>query len=133
MDPLIGRSLGPYELQAHLGAGGMGTVYRGVHRESGQAYAVKVVLPVLAENSAFVQRLEANLRVVAALHHPNIMRIVDVDRADGSPFIVMELTQGRTLADLVREGVRRRARLVAHGGVQSMIGTAHHLRSTGRG
>ena len=103
MDPLVGRALGPYELQVRLGAGGMGTVYRAVHRRLRQQRAVKVLPGNLAADQTFVQRFEREARVAAELRHPNIVVVHDVDDEDGIYYIAMELLQGRSLRDLIRE------------------------------
>jgi serine/threonine-protein kinase len=103
MDPLVGRSLGPYDLQARLGAGGMGTVYLAVHRRLRQRRAVKVLPNNLAADPLFVQRFEREARLAAELRHPNIVAVLDVDDADGVFFLAMELLEGRSLRDLVRD------------------------------
>ena len=103
MDPLVGRALGPYELQVRLGAGGMGTVYRAVHRRLRQQRAVKVLPGNLAADPTFVQRFEREARVAAELRHPNIVVVHDVDDENGIYYIAMELLQGRSLRDLIRE------------------------------
>src|SRR5262245_26223866 len=103
MDPLVGRSLGPYELQARLGAGGMGTVYQAVHRRLRQQRAVKVLPGNLAADPTFVQRFEREARLAAELRHPNIVVVHDVDDEDGIYYIAMELLQGRSMRDLIRE------------------------------
>ena len=103
MDPLVGRVLGPYELQARLGAGGMGTVYRAVHRRLRQPRAVKVLPHNLAADQTFVQRFEREARLAAELRHPNIVVVHDVDDAGGTYYIAMELLEGRSLRDLIRD------------------------------
>src|SRR5215213_3439834 len=102
MDPLVGRSLGPYELLARLGAGGMGTVYRAVHRRLRQQQAVKVLSSSLAADPTFVQRFEREARLAAELRHPNIVVVHDVDEDGGVHYIAMELLEGRSLRDLIR-------------------------------
>src|SRR5919205_1495820 len=103
MDPLVGRVLGPYELQGRLGAGGMGAVYLAVHRRLRQRRAVKVLPATLAADPTFVQRLEREARLAAELRHPNIVVVHDVDDHDGVHYLAMELLEGRSLRDLVRE------------------------------
>ena len=103
MDPLVGRTLGPYELQSRLGAGGMGTVYRAVHRTLGRTRAIKVLPTNLAANATFVERFRREARLAALLEHPNIVPVHDVDERDGFIYIVMELLEGRTLFDVIRQ------------------------------
>src|SRR4051812_24980803 len=90
VDQLVGRALGPYDLTERLGAGGMGTVYRGVHRRLQRARAIKVLPSNLAADLTFVARFEQEARLAADLEHPNIVRIYDVDERDGI-HIAMEL------------------------------------------
>src|SRR6266540_1795520 len=92
MDPLIGRTLGPYELMAKLGSGGMSTVYR----------AVKVLPPNLAADEEFVERFQREARTAAELRHPNIVQIYDVGQHDATYYIAMELVDGISLQDLVQ-------------------------------
>ena len=103
MDYLVGRTLGPYLLQAKLGSGGMGTVYRATHQLLDQPRAVKVLPPNLAQDSTFVQRFLREARTAAKLRHPNIIPIYDVGEQDGHYFIAMELVQGVPLSDLMRK------------------------------
>ena len=103
MDPLVGRSLGPYELLARLGAGGMGTVYRAAHRRLRQQRAVKVLPSSLAADPTFIQRFEREARLAAELRHPNIVVVHDVDDEAGTYYIAMELLEGRSLRDLIRD------------------------------
>jgi serine/threonine-protein kinase len=103
VDLLVGRTLGPYEIQAQLGAGGMGVVYRALHRRLGQYRAVKVLPTNLAADPALVMRFEREARLAAELEHPNIVRIFDVGEDDGLHYLVMALLAGRSLQDVLRE------------------------------
>ncbi len=102
MDPLIGQSLGPYELVGRLGAGGMGTVYRAVHRLLDQPRALKVLPAHLAADETFVERFQREARTAARLRHPNIVLIHDVGEHDGAYYIAMELVAGQSLRQLLR-------------------------------
>ena len=102
MDDLVGRALGPYELLDRLGAGGMATVYRGVHRALGQPRAIKILLPSLAEDSSLVERFRTEAKIASGLRHPNIVSIYDVGEQDGLFYLVMDLVQGMPLARLLR-------------------------------
>jgi len=102
MDPLVGRHLGPYDLELPLGAGGMGTVYRAIHRELGQPRAIKVLATSVAADPAFVERLRREARLSAGLHHPNIVKVYDFGEQDGLYYVAMELLPGYSLHQILR-------------------------------
>src|SRR5262245_45875197 len=99
-----GTRLGPYEIGAPLGAGGMGEVYRARDTRLGRDVAVKVLPDALASDADALARFEAEARAVAALSHPNILAIHDFGRENGSTYAVMELLDGVTLRQKLREG-----------------------------
>src|SRR3954449_4345286 len=103
MDTWIGQQLGPYELQSKLGAGGMGVVYRAVHQRLGQARAIKVLPAVLAYDETFLQRFEREARLASELRHPNIVIIHDIAEQNGVNYIVMELLNGCSLHEVIRQ------------------------------
>src|SRR5436190_1183958 len=95
-----GSRLGPYEILAPLGAGGMGEVYRARDSRLSREVAVKI-LPAKAEAPGAADRLQRFLREARAasqLNHPNVVAIHDIAESDGVPFIVMEYVAGKTLA-----------------------------------
>jgi serine/threonine protein kinase len=94
-----GTRLGPYEVVALLGAGGMGEVYRARDTRLGREVALKVVHPGLASDSDRLSRFEKEARAAAQLDHPNILVVHDVGTHEGSPFIVSELLQGESLRE----------------------------------
>jgi serine/threonine-protein kinase len=100
---LIGQVLGgKFRAVRILGEGGMGTVYECEHLALGRRVAVKVLHPAQARKKASVQRFHHEAHVAGAIGHPNICEIYDVgELEDGSPFLVMELLQGETLADRI--------------------------------
>src|SRR6185436_9519733 len=98
MDSLVGRTLGPYLLDAWLGSGGMGTVYRATHQLLDQPRAVKVLPPNLAQDATFVQRFLREARTAAKLRHPNIIQTNDVGEQEGHYYIAMELVHGIPLS-----------------------------------
>lgn len=104
--------IGPYAVQAEIGRGGMGIVYR-VERE-GRTYALKVLPMAPAFARASVERFRREARILARLRHPNIVRVHDTGSAEGAPYIVMDLVEGRVLSEL-RDPMPERgaARLVA--------------------
>jgi serine/threonine protein kinase/Flp pilus assembly protein TadD len=99
-----GTWLGPYEVVALLGAGGMGEVYRARDTRLGRDVAVKVLTAQFACDPERLRRFEQEARAVAALSHPNILGVYDVGSHEGSPFIVSELLEGETLRDRLRSG-----------------------------
>src|SRR6266540_3744658 len=99
-----GARLGPYEILAPLGAGGMGEVWRARDPRLGREVAIKVLPEALAWDRDRLSRFEQETRSASALNHPNIVTIYEVGRADSFSYIAMELVQGRTLRELVAEG-----------------------------
>ncbi|MGH9393443.1 MAG: serine/threonine-protein kinase, partial [Terriglobales bacterium] len=100
-----GSRLGPYEIIAPLGAGGMGEVYRARDERLKREVAVKLLSAKLQLNPEALRRLEQEARAVAALNHPNLLTIHDVGTGpDGSPFLVCELLQGETLRARLASG-----------------------------
>ncbi len=92
-----GTRLGPYQILAPLGQGGMGEVYRARDLRLDREVAVKVVAGQLAQDPERLARFEREARAVAALAHPNILTLYDVGREQGIPFAVTELLEGVTL------------------------------------
>ena len=99
-----GSRLGPYEILAPIGAGGMGEVYRARDAKLGRDVAVKVLPERLTADADSLSRFEREARAVAALSHPNILSIFDVGREEGLAFAVMELLDGETLRQRLSEG-----------------------------
>ena len=102
MEELVGRTLGRYEVTALVGRGGMATVYKARHPGLNRNVAVKVLHRHLAVDSAFVGRFRREARAVAALRHPNIVRVYDFDNEGDIYFIVMEFIDGPTLASFLK-------------------------------
>ena len=99
-----GSRLGPYEIVAPLGAGGMGEVYRAKDGKLGREVAIKVLPETVASDPGRRQRFEQEARSASALNHPNILTIYDIDSSNGTTYIAMELVEGRTLRELVVSG-----------------------------
>ena len=106
MESLIGQRLGPYLLEAELGRGSMGIVCRARHATDGKTYAVKVLLDSLATDISFVTRFIREARVVAGLHHPNIVRVYEAGREGQHIYFAMEFFPGVTAGALLRERKR---------------------------
>jgi len=102
MSIAIGTRLGPYEIVAPLGAGGMGEVYRARDTRLGRDVAVKILPAEVSGDPSRRQRFEQEARAVAALNHPNIIAIYDV----GEGYIVSELVDGESLRGL-KPGLRK--------------------------
>jgi Tol biopolymer transport system component len=99
-----GQRLGSYEIVDQLGAGGMGEVYRGRDTRLQRMVAIKIVPAAVAGNADALARFEREARAVAALSHPNILAIHDFGHQDGVTYAVMELLEGRSLADVLATG-----------------------------
>ena len=101
-----GTRLGPYEIQAAIGAGGMGEVYRARDTKLDRDVAIKVLSDSLAGDPERLARFEREAKVLAALNHPHIVTIFSIEEAIGVPFLTMELIEGCTLDQLIgRTGV----------------------------
>jgi serine/threonine protein kinase len=92
-----GTKLGPYEILAPLGAGGMGEVYRARDPRLGREVAIKVLPAGCSSDAERLRRFEQEARATAALNHPNILALFDIGRQDDFPYIVSELLEGETL------------------------------------
>ncbi len=92
-----GTRLGPYEIQAGLGAGGMGEVYRARDTRLGRDVAIKVLPSSLSLDLDRLRRFEQEACAAGALNHPNILIVHEIDTHDGAPYIVSELLEGETL------------------------------------
>src|ERR1044071_981336 len=106
-----GSRIGPYEIQAPLGAGGMGEVYRAIDTMLKRAVAIKVLPEALAADAERLARLQREAEVLASLNHPHIAQIYGVERTDPSTgsgqaatALVLELVEGPTLAERIVEG-----------------------------
>ncbi|MFY9551808.1 MAG: protein kinase [Thermoanaerobaculia bacterium] len=99
-----GTRLGPYEILALLGAGGMGEVYRARDVRLSRDIAVKVLPAAVSADAERLRRFEKEARAASALNHPNIVTVYDIGQAATGSFIAMELVEGRTLRELVVEG-----------------------------
>src|SRR5262249_13585188 len=104
MAALIGKTLGPYEIAAALGAGGMGEVYRAKDTRLGREVAIKVMPPNLASDPTFKERFDREARTISQLAHAHICTLYDVGHQDGTDYLVMELLEGETLADRLLRG-----------------------------
>ena len=95
-----GSRLGPYEILAPIGAGGMGEVWKARDTRLDRSVAVKILPAALAQNAQLRLRFEREARTISQLHHPNICTLFDV----GDDFLVMEYLEGESLADRLTRG-----------------------------
>src|SRR5918995_2215155 len=96
-----GTRLGPYEILSHLGAGGMGEVYRGRDRRLDRDVAIKVLPAELAASPERLERFRREAKALAALDHPGIVGVYSVEDAGGVHFLTMQLIEGRSLDYLI--------------------------------
>jgi eukaryotic-like serine/threonine-protein kinase len=99
-----GMKLGPYEILARLGAGGMGEVYRARDAKLGRDVAIKVLPEAFARDADRMARFQREAKVLASLNHPNIATIHGLEDTGGTRALVMELVEGPTLADRIKAG-----------------------------
>jgi Tol biopolymer transport system component/predicted Ser/Thr protein kinase len=99
-----GKQLGPYEVLAPLGAGGMGEVYRAKDTRLDRTVALKVLPSELSANPLLRERLEREAKAVSSLAHPHICTLYDVGQDDGIDYLVMEYLEGETLAERLQKG-----------------------------
>lgn len=97
-----GTCLGPYTIAAHVGAGGMGEVYRARDTRLERDVAIKVLPQHLAQNPTALKRFQKEAKALASLSHPNILTIYDIGEHNGVAFVVMELLEGETLRLRIR-------------------------------
>ena len=97
MNLTTGTRLGPYEIVAPLGAGGMGEVYRAQDSRLGRQVALKVLPASFASDQERLRRFEQEARATGTLNHPNILGIYDIGTYEGAPYVVSELLDGDTL------------------------------------
>ena len=101
MTLVTGSRLGPYEVTAPIGAGGMGEVYRARDARLQRDVAIKVLPAAFVTDPRRLARFEQEARATAALNHPNILAVFDIGLQDGAPYVVSELLQGQTLLSAI--------------------------------
>jgi tRNA A-37 threonylcarbamoyl transferase component Bud32 len=125
---VAGTRLGPYRIERLLGEGAMGEVYLAIHEALGRQVAIKTLKPVVAADRSMTERFFAEARAVNIIRHENIVECTDlVNDPTGKSYIVMELLEGRTLGDAIREAGKmapRRAALIA-AQIADALGAAH--------
>jgi non-specific serine/threonine protein kinase len=115
-----GARLGPYKIEAPIGAGGMGEVYRAIDTRLGRAVAIKTI------HQKFSDRFAREARAISALNHPNVCTIHDIGEDRGQPFLVMELLEGQTLKQRIASGRASNEELLSIGiQVSDALDAAH--------
>src|SRR5579862_3521071 len=109
-----GTKLGPYEIIAPIGAGGMGEVFRAKDTRLGRDVAIKVLPETFAKDADRLRRFEQEARSVAALNHPNILAIHDIGEFNGAPYLVSELLEGHSLRVEMNNGALPTRRAVEY-------------------
>ena len=120
-----------YVIEAALGSGGMGAVYRARHLEVGREVAIKILHDHLVTDPAMVERFEREAALVAKLDHRNIVNVIDVgETASKQKLMVLELARGETLSELiVRDGPLARTRVIAI--VRQLLAGLEHAHGVG--
>jgi Tol biopolymer transport system component len=104
MQVTVGSRLGPYEIVAPIGAGGMGEVYKARDTRLDRSVAIKILPAAFADNAQLKMRFEREAKTISQLTHPNICTLYDVGNEGGVEYLVMELLDGDTLADRLARG-----------------------------
>jgi serine/threonine protein kinase len=99
-----GTRLGPYEVVASVGAGGMGEVYRARDTRLGREVAIKTLPALAASDPERRARFEQEARSASALNHPNIITVLDIGDTEGTSYIAMEYVEGRSVRELLAAG-----------------------------
>jgi tRNA A-37 threonylcarbamoyl transferase component Bud32 len=121
-----GTRLGPYEIVAPLGAGGMGEVFRATDTRLGREVAIKVLPQHLSDNPEVRARFEREAKTVSSLNHPHICTLHDVGREGDTDYLVMELVDGETLAQRLEKGALPPAEALKLGGqIADALDRAH--------
>ena len=120
------RTLSHYGLLRYLGGGSTGDVYLAEELRHGKHVAIKLLRPGISRDLHAIERLKREAQAVTELNHPHIRAILEIDECDGQHFIVMELLEGRTLAEALAEGPLDEAQLLEIGGqIASALEAAH--------
>src|SRR3954462_5916148 len=123
-----GTRLGPYEILAPIGIGGMGEVYSARDGRLDRDVAIKVLPDHLAESPTALSRFANESKAVAALSHPNILALYDVGSEQGVFFVVTELLEGETLRKLLQKGAIPWRKVVEIGGAVAQGLSAAHAK-----
>src|SRR5438128_6824144 len=109
-----GTKLGPYEILAPIGAGGMGEVYRAKDPRLKREVAIKVLPASFSQDADRLRRFEQEAQAAGGLNHPNITSVYDIGTAEGAPYIVTELLEGETLRSRLGSGALSPRKAIDH-------------------
>ena len=121
-----GSHLGPYEILGPIGAGGMGEVFRARDTRLARDVALKMLPTAFTADPDRLRRFEQEARSAAALNHPNILAVYDVGAANGVPYVVSELLEGKTLRAILDGGALTTRKAIGYGTqIASGLAAAH--------
>jgi len=103
-DPFLGQEINGYRVEALIGRGGMGAVYRAIQLSLGRSVALKILPPDLAQDRQFLERFRREADVLCRLSHPNIVTVFDRGEWEGHPYLVLEYVEGTNLREVMRRG-----------------------------
>ncbi|HEY1192046.1 MAG TPA: serine/threonine-protein kinase [Gemmata sp.] len=103
VDTPVPTQLGNYDIVSKIAEGGMGTVYKGRNRSTGEIVAVKVISPTTAKNQVLLQRFEREFLAAKVLDHPNVVRAIDYSGTMPHPFLVMEFVDGQSIGQRIEQ------------------------------
>lgn len=121
----LGKSFGGYRLEAKIGQGGMGTVYKGRQVSLDRVVAVKILNKALYENREFIKRFEREAKSIAKINHPNIVAVYDFGVHDGLWFMVNEFIEGQSLSKIITDRLVVGVNEVVTWMVHCLSGLAH--------
>jgi serine/threonine-protein kinase len=110
-DPMIGATIGKYQLIEFLGEGAVAKVYKAYHPDLKRYASIKILHSELLEEPGFVDRFQAEAQSLARLKHPNIVQIYDASISPEFPYFVMEYIQGKTLKQFIQEYSKKQTRI----------------------
>src|SRR5215831_10605555 len=126
MVPMIGQMLGHYRIEAKLGEGGMGVVYRAFDTHLDRSVAIKILRVDATTSPERKRRFVQEAKAASALNHPNIVHIYDISSSDGTDFIAMEFVAGKTLDQLIgKSGLSLKDTLKYAIQIADALGRAH--------
>src|SRR5436305_868488 len=95
------QTIGSYNILAKIAEGGMGTVYKGRHRDTGEVVAIKIVPPTAARNPTLLKRFEREFTTARSIDHPNVVKALEFNGTCATPFLVMEFVNGLSVGQRI--------------------------------